>query len=629
MSAKMTPASDPAFLSNFSSDDVAELIRSIESDLPRWDDGKTREKILDGAKLVESRFSRIEAGVSLEERLEIARGVMNGFLNALFSLDKSPVYWGGGQKAQIISARIKSRCSIVGKIVRKIKKDERIGKKRSLDAIFDSLTDLVGARVVFTTADEAKKAGDFINVHFHVDDFNSGDKAESKSDTEFGYLSIHHIVILRGDFFNREHREALGYEESQWEKYRNIFDEFPLRLEIQTRSLLQHAWAEVAHNTIYKNNGMVVPPESKRRLNSIAAVLENADHAINDFMYLFNEQQEQSTEKYRSIAELLARKKYCDMNEWERHSLKALLFEINEFLKFHKNNHEAMLVKIMARLLLWDKDAELILGRKRQERASGEQLRIFKLKNRQDDILNTLMLLIRDRADVSLLKDFAPFDRNDSGRRLTDTIGLAIRVANLKTTSKKRFVFWACDTKQAGESVRTALQKAVAGVDLSDHVSICMIYPNGKGKSAEGRYQFDDADQLAKILPGSKVLFCNDIEYAGKDNWPRGVDIFDRTDNRRYSLFEPLHVLLKLGVDPREIKFIGYNLQRMENTLLRFALAVGADVLILKHPDMSRFRTIMRDSQWPADEERGKQKFEVREIGADAIGDFLKNENKE
>ncbi|MBO4633150.1 MAG: hypothetical protein J5858_14620, partial [Lentisphaeria bacterium] len=350
---------------------------------------------------VKSRLDRRESGIVLSKQLEIAKTVLEVFLRKLFLDERSPVYWGkqhvAAKSAQISSVRIKSVESIAGKIERKRQKKT----EWTLDQIFDSLTDLVGARVVFTTAEEAKKAGDFINIHFHVDDFNSGDKAEINSDTVFGYLSIHHIVVLKGDFFkNREHRTALGFNERTLERYERIFSAVPLRMEIQIRSLLQHAWAEVAHNTIYKPGNMVVPQESRRRLNSIAAVLEHADNSINDFMYLFNAQSGSDADKYLMIARELKNKKIDAISDWDRYSLRSLLFEVDEFLKFHKDDFGAMVAKIMAKILLWDRNINVNYAGISSQRKTADQFQLFKLKDRRDDILNTLMLLIKSKRDL-------------------------------------------------------------------------------------------------------------------------------------------------------------------------------------------------------------------------------------
>jgi ppGpp synthetase/RelA/SpoT-type nucleotidyltranferase len=46
--------------------------------------------------------------------------------------------------------------------------------------------------------------------------------------------------------------------------------------EIQVRSILEHAWAEIEHEVVYKS-GMEFPGQFKRRFAAIAGLLEMID----------------------------------------------------------------------------------------------------------------------------------------------------------------------------------------------------------------------------------------------------------------------------------------------------------------------------------------------------------------
>ena len=48
------------------------------------------------------------------------------------------------------------------------------------------------------------------------------------------------------------------------------------RAELQVRTLAQHLWSEMSHDTTYKS-GTVVEPELKRRVNLLAGLIEIAD----------------------------------------------------------------------------------------------------------------------------------------------------------------------------------------------------------------------------------------------------------------------------------------------------------------------------------------------------------------
>ena len=65
----------------------------------------------------------------------------------------------------------------------------------------------------------------------------------------FGYLSLHYICSVPG---------------------------FPYRFEIQMRTLLQHAWANMDHDTGYKS-GVEIPKRYMRNMSRLAGMLELVD----------------------------------------------------------------------------------------------------------------------------------------------------------------------------------------------------------------------------------------------------------------------------------------------------------------------------------------------------------------
>src|SRR5207245_894550 len=85
------------------------------------------------------------------------------------------------------------------------------------------------------------------------------DKRSSLGLKEFGYRSVHLIVKVRTEdaFGDRQLLETLWFE-------------------LQIRSVLEHAWAEIEHEIRYKS-GVDYPPPALRRLSSLAGVLEMLD----------------------------------------------------------------------------------------------------------------------------------------------------------------------------------------------------------------------------------------------------------------------------------------------------------------------------------------------------------------
>lgn len=148
-----------------------------------------------------------------------------------------------------ISHRVKGVESLRGKF------DRKMGKYKKLSEI----TDLVGFRIIPFFSDAVDEVTSFLPEYFVIDEENSVDKRKSLTATEFGYVSVHYICSLK---------------EADLEKhpeFRNI------RFEIQLRSVLQHAWAEIEHDLGYKAE-FGIPVPMRREFSRVAGLLEIADN---------------------------------------------------------------------------------------------------------------------------------------------------------------------------------------------------------------------------------------------------------------------------------------------------------------------------------------------------------------
>jgi putative GTP pyrophosphokinase len=124
----------------------------------------------------------------------------------------------------------------------------------------DDVTDILGVRIITYFPDEVDKVADVIKQEFSVDGSKSHDRRATIEPTSFGYISLHYIVALSSA------RAALT-EYRQFQKY---------TFEIQVRSILQHAWAEIEHDLGYKTE-QAVPRLIQRRFARLAGLLELAD----------------------------------------------------------------------------------------------------------------------------------------------------------------------------------------------------------------------------------------------------------------------------------------------------------------------------------------------------------------
>ena len=149
-----------------------------------------------------------------------------------------------------VTCRVKARDSLERKLAR---------PDKSYQALFD-VTDLCGVRITTYFADDVDVVARVLESDFAVDAANTLDKRAALDPDRFGYLSLHHVV-------------RLSPERATLKEYKP-FAEFPI--EVQTRSILQHAWAEIEHDLGYKSS-REVPKTIRRRFSRLAGLLELAD----------------------------------------------------------------------------------------------------------------------------------------------------------------------------------------------------------------------------------------------------------------------------------------------------------------------------------------------------------------
>lgn len=149
-----------------------------------------------------------------------------------------------------IKGRLKSEESLANKIARPDREYERLAQ----------ITDLAGVRITTYFAADVDLVAEVLGIEFAIDEANSIDKRVLIEPERFGYSSLHYVVSLRESRLQlREYSSFSG-----------------LKIEIQIRSILQHAWAEIEHDLGYKSSSSV-PREFRRRFSRIAGLIELAD----------------------------------------------------------------------------------------------------------------------------------------------------------------------------------------------------------------------------------------------------------------------------------------------------------------------------------------------------------------
>jgi putative GTP pyrophosphokinase len=188
---------------------------------------------------VEKMLSDYDAKLALHESF---RATCEGLIRQLLRMDNLRLH--------SITSRVKERSHLAEKL-------SRLGKDY---AELSDVTDVVGIRVITHFEDDVDRIAEVVLREFRIDLSHSIDKREALDPDRFGYISLHFVGSMRED------RAALP-------EYREFAG---VPCEIQVRSILQHAWAEIEHDLGYKARG-TVPGPIRRRFSRLAGLLEIAD----------------------------------------------------------------------------------------------------------------------------------------------------------------------------------------------------------------------------------------------------------------------------------------------------------------------------------------------------------------
>lgn len=154
-----------------------------------------------------------------------------------------------------VSHRIKTANSLK----QKLERPDRIYRQ------LNEITDIVGFRIVTYFQDGIETVAKFVESNFDVNWSKSIDKRQKDSLDRFGYRSLHYICRAPDDFYDK-HR---------------LHQNEGMCFEIQIRTILEHAWAEIEHDLGYKA-AHDVPTDLRRRFSRLSGLLELADQEFVD-----------------------------------------------------------------------------------------------------------------------------------------------------------------------------------------------------------------------------------------------------------------------------------------------------------------------------------------------------------
>lgn len=181
-------------------------------------------------------------------------------------------------KANLDIAQITARAKILKSFCEKI-------SRKSYENPFDGITDFAGARVVFLYSSDREQIESIIEREFEV--IERVDKVSSEEADRFGYGALHYLIKMK-----KNHSGA------RYDDLKNLI------CEVQVRTILQDAWAIVAHHLSYKQESDV-PKELRRKLNALSGLFETADDQFENIRLArssYQEKVKKSIDKEKDIS---------------------------------------------------------------------------------------------------------------------------------------------------------------------------------------------------------------------------------------------------------------------------------------------------------------------------------------
>jgi putative GTP pyrophosphokinase len=154
------------------------------------------------------------------------------------------------KESKIEVGHITSRAKALGSFCEKI-------DRKSYEDPFEQISDLSGVRVVYLYLSDKTALEKIIETEFDI--HTKEDKVDDHGFEKFGYGALHYVVSLK------EIHAGARYDDLR-----------EARCEIQVRTILQDAWAIVAHHLSYKHENDI-PNTLKRKLHAISGLFETAD----------------------------------------------------------------------------------------------------------------------------------------------------------------------------------------------------------------------------------------------------------------------------------------------------------------------------------------------------------------
>lgn len=193
-------------------------------------------------------------------------------LKKIIKLSSMPVY----------KSRIKSFNSYYRKVLR-LKADQVANRGKLVE-----LTDMMGIRIICAFIEDLHEVEKQVRDNFTVKEVEY--KGSGDNFREFGYESIHVLVSIPEDCMPADPQITIPKD---------------IVCEIQIRTILQDAWAEVEHELIYKTEFTPFDMPLRRKLASINASLSLADTIFQEIRDYQKKLQAETAERRESFYKIV------------------------------------------------------------------------------------------------------------------------------------------------------------------------------------------------------------------------------------------------------------------------------------------------------------------------------------
>jgi putative GTP pyrophosphokinase len=139
---------------------------------------------------------------------------------------------------------------------------EKIARKE-YERPFEQIEDWCGLRIICYYPSDIDRICDFLQREFIIQ--TQEDTAKRLAAHEFGYRSTHFILQVKPSWTDTPNYRALQN----------------FKAEVQVRTILMHAWAEIEHKLSYKSAEQV-PDQFRRKLFRLSAKFEEADEQFEE-----------------------------------------------------------------------------------------------------------------------------------------------------------------------------------------------------------------------------------------------------------------------------------------------------------------------------------------------------------